>query len=346
MVGTSLAEDEARLVIQTKLELNPPSRRGLFRLPKGRSVASAFALVARKPTWAFMHIPKTSGVAITEGLARALTNPLGRRLTKAIYGRPQILTGFDRSLHGGFDRFDTFDASVRARLHLEDLPTGARVISGHFAFSTLRRSAPAARIFTILREPLCRLLSHWVYWRQYTEEELLPYGLWADRTREARRPLAEFLRSPTVACQTDNIVVRMLLWPHHLLPADGFIKSAHDGELITEARMRLDEMFHVDTFENPNLVGGLEGLIGRSIEYRRVNETRAPTHEFYCDLDEHLTKEARELLTLRCRLDLHLWNHAITRVLPGTSAHVIREAAIGAGIARYRDLLKGRNAAG
>jgi hypothetical protein len=104
-----------------------------------------------------MHVPKTSGVAITDGLARALTKPFGRRLTKAIYGRHQILTGFDRSLHGGFDRFDTFDASVRARFHPEALPTGWRVISGHFAYSTLKRSAPAAHIFTILRDPFCRL---------------------------------------------------------------------------------------------------------------------------------------------------------------------------------------------
>jgi hypothetical protein len=290
-----------------------------------------------------MHIPKTSGVAITEGLARALTNPFGRRLTKVIYGRPQILTGFDRSLHGGFDRFDTFEAAVQARFHPDVLPTGARVISGHFAYSTLKRSAPTACIFTILREPFCRLLSHWLYWRHFTEGELLPYGLWADRVREARRPLAEFLRSPTVACQTDNIVVRMLLWPHNLLPADGLINSAHDQELLAEARVRLDELFHVDALENPNLAAGLEGLIGRSIKYRRLNETRAPTDEFYCDLDEHLTPETRELIDQRCRLDLHLWNDVVTRALPETSARVLRDAAINVGISRYQNLLRGQN---
>jgi hypothetical protein len=298
-----------------------------------------------RPVWAFMHVPKTSGAAITEGLARALTNPFGRRLTKAMYGRSQILTGFDRSLHGGFDRFDTFEASVAARFHPEELPKGARIISGHFAYSTLKRSAPPARIFTILREPFCRLLSHWLYWRQYTEEELLPYGLWAQRVREARRPLAEFLSSPTVACQTDNIVVRMLLWPHHLLAADGFINSAHDGTLISEARARLGELSHVDAVENPQLIGGLERLIGRSIEYRRINETRASTHESHFDLDEHLTPEARELLVLRSRLDLLLWNSVVMRALPGTSANVIRESAIDAAIARYQSLFKGRNAA-
>ena len=137
----------------------------------------------------------------------------------------------------------------------------------------------------------------------------------------------------------------MLLWPHHLLPADGFISSAHDGTLITEARMRLGELFHVDALENPNLVGGLEGLIGRAIEYRRINETRASTYESHFDLDEHLTPEARELLVLRSRLDLPLWNNVVMRGLPGTSANVIRESAIDAGIARYQSLFKGRNAA-
>jgi hypothetical protein len=188
-------------------------------------------------------------------------------------------------------------------------------------------------------------VSHWLYWRHFTEEELSPYGLWADRAREARRPLVDFLRSPTVACQTDNIVVRMLLWPHHLLPADGLINSAHDGDLLSEARTRLNKMFYVDVVENPNLVRGLEGLIGRAIEYRRVNETRAAAQKSRCDLDEHLTPGARELMVQRCRLDLQLWNDVVIRALPGTFVPAIREATITAGIARYQNLLKGRNAA-
>jgi hypothetical protein len=47
----------------------------------------------------------------------------------------------------------------------------------------------------------------------------------------------------------------------------------------------------------------------------------------------------------RCRLDLQLWNDVVIRALPGTFVPAIREATITAGIARYQNLLKGRNAA-
>lgn len=310
-----------------------------------------------------MHVPKTSGVAIIQGLGEALNADgaavnghvarrglercvdwFGKRAAKAATGRPKILTGFDRSLYGDFDRFDTFDQSIRTQMHLEDLPGGATAVAGHFAYSTLRRASAAAPIFTILREPVCRLLSHWLFWRQHTEAQLLPLGLWAARVREARRPLAEFLRSPTVACQTDNIVIRMLLWPHHLVPADDFINPAHDSRLLAEARARLGTFAHVDVFENPNLAGGLAGLIGRSIAYRRRNEACAPTHETCCDLDRHLTPEAWDLLAERSRLDLFLWNDAAMNNVSGTCAYLARRAAIEGSIARYRKLLRGHAA--
>ena len=54
--------------------------------------------------FAFMHVPKTSGVALTQGLINAL--------------RPDTwLTGFDRSVLGGFNRFETLEEPVRGMAH-------------------------------------------------------------------------------------------------------------------------------------------------------------------------------------------------------------------------------------
>jgi hypothetical protein len=309
---------------------------------------------------AFMHVPKTSGTAVGQGLIRAfdprrkqsdrtvrqcLDRNLDRlrRHIEKLLGRPSItLAGFDRSLFGGFDRFDTLHKSIRRIVHLDaaSMPTGAGLVMGHFAYSTLRQAYPYVRLVTVLREPFCRLLSHWLFWRQQGDELLEPWGLWADRVLQARRPLADFLCSPAAACQIDNVVVRMLLWPHPFIPPDDFINPVHDEQLIDEAHARLDKFAYVDVVENPDLIAGLSASIGQPIDYRRVNETCGPPDGFSCDLDQHLASDSWELLARRSRLDLRLWNNVVMRNMPETTAHVVRTKALNASIARYQVLLK------
>ena len=221
------------------------------------------------------------------------------------------------------------------------MPARAPLIMGHFAYSSISHAYDDARLVTVLREPFCRLFSHWLFWRQHSDEQLAPWGLWADRVRTARRPLADFLSSPTVACQTDNIVVRMLLWPHPLVPDDDFINPVHDAALIQEARVRLGKFAHVDVIENPDLVGSLGAFIGRSVDYDRVNGTGAPPDEFRCDLDENLGRDSWELLAQRSRLDLRLWGDTVACNMPGVRTHVLRDAVLNANLNKYRDLLRG-----
>ena len=56
----------------------------------------------------------------------------------------------------------------------------------------------------------------------------------------AHRSLLEFLTSAQIACQTDNVAVRMLLWPHPLIPDDDFTREENDEVLIELALASLE----------------------------------------------------------------------------------------------------------
>jgi hypothetical protein len=147
-----------------------------------------------------MHVPKTAGTALTAGLRHALRS-------QAVQG------GFDGCLFDSFHDFEDIGGPVRRTIHLPPagIPEGADLVAGHFAFSSLRRAHGSAQLITVLREPVCRLLSLWLFWRQHDDAMLAPWGKWGDSVRMSRRPLAEFLRAPLVGCQTDNQLLRMLL---------------------------------------------------------------------------------------------------------------------------------------
>lgn len=278
----------------------------------------------------FMHVPKTAGTAMT----RALISALGSRL---------ITTGFDRSLFGTFGGFEALPDPIRATICLEFLPVplrGQQSVFGHFAYSTLRQASSEAWLLTVLREPFSRLLSLWLYWRGLSNKSVLQWGLWGHRVREARRPLAEFLSLPTLACQTDNILLRMLLWPHPLISGEDFIRPLHDDQLICEARARLSSFAFVNVIENPSLCDAIAAFIGRPIELQRINETPALSDEVQSNLDTELVP-SRDLLAQRCQLDLCLWEEIVACQMPDACVRTVRRETIDANIARYRNLVRG-----
>jgi hypothetical protein len=277
---------------------------------------------------AFMHVPKTSGTAVTSGLASALM--------------PSIMVGgFDHCPFGSYRSFETVHSSIRCQIYESpgSLPQPADLISGHFAFSTLRQAYPCAHYLTVLREPFSRLLSHWLFWRSHTDAELAPWGAWAERVRKSRKPLVSFLDDPMLAGQTDNLALRMLLWPHPLLPEDRFIDPASDSCLLREANARLDEFDFVDIVENVAFEDRLQSWLGRSFSHARVNETRPIPLAFRTPLHAELASEALELLQSRSRLDFHLWARIVGSRLPGKDLFELRQQTILANLARYGVLM-------
>jgi hypothetical protein len=260
-------------------------------------------------------------------------------LIKAL-GIPEVVGGFDRVLFGDYEDFHTLDPSIRLQVHLaRDTLPAADFVSGHMAYSTLTQRFAAAQCMTVLREPISRILSHWLYWRGQSEEHLSLWGTWADRVRLARRPLAIFLSEPSIAAHSDNLVVRMLLWPHPLIPQNSFIEQRHRHELLAEARARLDRFKFLDVVENPLLAARLEAWLGRPFALGRLNETPPVRKELVRPLSEELTEEAFGLLTERSWLDLQLWTDLARHLLPGRDIGDTREAILLRNVARFSALM-------
>jgi hypothetical protein len=288
------------------------------------------ALAMRDPDRAvcFMHIPKASGTAFIAGLTQALDAADATR-------------GFDRVLFGGFTQFDSFSDAARQQVYdsAGALPRSAAVIAGHFAYSTLRAAYPDGQLLTILREPVSRLMSHWVFWRKHANDGPAEWGAWTDIVRHACRPLATFLAEPQAAAQTDNLALRMLLWPHPGIPVDGFIDPGHDRVLLQEARRRLDDFAFIDIIEGPGVSSRIEAWLDRPFAYERHNATANMPPDMRTPFEWQLSEATLDLLDARSRLDKALWQQIAARHLAPAAVERLRQQTTLKHAARYGALM-------
>ncbi len=276
-------------------------------------------------TLCFMHVPKAAGTSLRAGLETAL--------------EASAVQGFDHVLFGGFTDFASFGALERQRVFGAPgmLPPGADLVAGHFAYSTLRAAYPDAALMTVLREPVTRLLSLWMFWRLHTDDDLAGLGTWADCVRLAQRPLKAFLGEAKIAAQTDNVALRMLLWPDALIPVDGFIDPAHDRVLQRRALRRLHSFGFSAVVESPDLHGRLAAWLGREVPCVRHNETDRMPPERRAALAPLLDDAALDLLDERSRLDCVLWR-AVGGFSSADGAR-LRQRAMLRCVARYGALM-------
>jgi len=275
---------------------------------------------------AFLHIPKTSGVAVSQGLRDALPSHAA-------------FTGFDRALFGAFDEFDTIEPNLRQMIHLNAsrINHDADLVLGHLALSTLRAVYPRHRLLTILREPRARVISHWLYWRGLPDTEVARWGSWGERVRYSSRPLGEFLSCPEIACQTDNLAVRMLLWPHPLIPRDGFIPPEADRVLLRAARRALSRLDFVGVCEDPLLNARVGDFLGRDFQRPRMNETPTLPPECRPVLAREFNNLTMDTLRVCTRLDHTLWHEAVQRAMPEREPEVVGEQAFLDNLFRYAE---------
>ncbi len=270
-----------------------------------------------------MHLAKTSGTALTSGILEALKprRPVG---------------GLDRFMFGSYSDFSSLSTGAMDTVHgPSTLPADADFVHGHFALSTTMQRYPEAQRLTLLREPRVRLMSLWRFWRNQTSETMGGWGSWADIVRRSHAPLEMFLSDPLVACQTDNMAVRMLLWPHVHVPDDGFIDPAHDAALLKEARSRLGGFDFVDVVENGRLPGNLGGWLGVEFQHRRVNETVVGDSRTRWPLHRELTDGCLDRLDALSRLDRVLWDDVAERRLETSSTVQQRERIFIRTVAQY-----------
>jgi len=308
-----------------KLRMKYPAQYLLDRLRLWPGRDRAPTLFDRSRPLAFMHIPKTAGSSMIGALVDAL--------------QPRhVLSGYDHILFGAYTDFASFDPAVQKLVYHapEELPETELVV-GHISYDTLVRRYPAAQFTTVLREPILRLLSLWIFWRGHSDARLAAWGSWADDVRLSRRPLEHFLRAPSLACQTDNQALRMLLSPHKLIPANGPIDARHDATLLAQATERLRRFAYADVLENDRFVNDWQDWLGVSMSLPRLNETTKLPAPLHSQLDVEMTDDALHHLHRCTRLDLHLWRHVAGWRL--TDPDRLREHALLPGIARYAALM-------
>lgn len=249
----------------------------------------------------FVHIPKTAGTSLIKAISSGI-------------GTPPSQPGFDRMLFGEFSDFASMSSHALKVIWPENsgFVTGfEKFVATHMGLSTLRAAYPEARFMTILREPVSRLLSHWLYWRVVPDSELEAWGRpWGDHVRISRQPLDQFLIAPEIAAQTDNLYLRTLVWPHPLVPNNGFIDPAHDKELLAWAIAKLKSLHFTGALEDPALQDRLSNWMGCGITLPRENIVRPLPPALKADFSSELTN-ASEPLGARSRLDTVLWRSAL-----------------------------------
>ena len=277
-------------------------------------------------TLCFMHVPKCAGSALILGVGTAIS-------------RETAVGGFDHVLFGAFTGFDSFSAEERARIFDDPraLPARADFVAGHFAYSTLRIAYPRAQLMTVLREPFGRVVSLWMFWRQALGTDLSGLGLWADYVGHAAQPLKMFLAEPRIAAQTDNMVLRQLLWPNRRIPLGGFIDPADDKYLLHLARRRLADFAFSGIVESADLPAAMQRFLGRPFTTQRVNETDSLPAALRSPFAAELDSATLDLLEVRSRLDLALWTDAAK--LPAPALARIRQQAMLQHVARCGALM-------
>jgi hypothetical protein len=277
-----------------------------------------------------MHIAKAGGTALHSAFGHAFDCP----------EPPHYL---DRSNFGSYDDFASWHPDARKRMIFLPESGGfeknAPYIAGHISLSTIRDHFPGAQVVTVLREPISRLLSSWIFGRASYDEAPDYQGSWGQQL--ASTPLGELLAAPQFACAVDNGVVRALLCPHPLIPDDGFIAPEHDDELLKEALTLLDSFSAVGVYEDENYISLFEEFLGKKLSVNRENETRFIKNNLTL-LFGDISSETFDLFNIRCRLDTAIWE-AYCKKYGVDFAHV-RSINLLKNTARFSLLLSGFNA--
>jgi hypothetical protein len=303
-----------------------------FILPffKKRNPAVAVCYNKKRPLL-FLHIPKSAGSSLADSIHDAI-NP-----------NFPVIGGLDTILFGTYDSFSEFSPTEKTRIYIGEnqLPAQADYVTGHFSYSHLAAVYPHGQVITIMREPSSRLISHWLFWRSQSDEELASLGSWGNVVKRARAPLHDFLKDPDIFCQTDNVAVRMLLSPHPRITLNAPIDSRDDIKLLRTAQDVLSCFSFVDVMENSQMSQRLEDWLGAPFKLSLRNVTKATPINFQSSLRRELDDETLALLETRTRLDRVLWHTIARRQQTGIASPSLERSAIMRSFSRAEKILAG-----
>lgn len=242
-----------------------------------------------------MHVPKCAGSSLGKSIGTAL---------KA----KSVLRGFDRSLFGGFEDFQSFSSRMKRRAYLEKLPLRKfDLVYGHFYYSNLKRRFPQARFITVFREPRLRLLSHFFYYRSISATPIAQkFGSFAKLISIAEGSLHDFLWASEIACFSDNVFARMLLGPEPRIPIEGFIEARFHDQLFNDAMNKLAEFDFVGLLEEHDFEEKVGRWLGREFSLERRNETEVDLGRVF-DFRSQVDSHALERIETLSAIDLKIW---------------------------------------
>lgn len=212
----------------------------------------------------FLHIPKTAGQTLRSSLA--LNFPKDRQINLDILDKP-----LDKELE---------KIPLEAR-------SSARLVWGHMPYGIHRHLPQACEYFTVLREPVARVVSVYKYILRATNHVL------HDRVVGQGIPLEEYVESGVDESQTENSQTRQL---------SGRQFGPLDREALEEAKKNLEGFL---------VVGLTERFDETFVLLRRELRLRVPvymTRNVSPPFD--VSRRALELIQTRNHLDLEVYRFA------------------------------------
>ncbi len=243
---------------------------------------------------AYLHLPKAAGTSIRAALS-------------AYYDAADTVPwSFDRHMFGDFAHLADIDRPV----FLGDPSEFRRYryMEGHWSLPTILAGFDADDVACILREPRARYLSQYTFWRSWGDDQ---HEVWRpfDASLASRRPLSEYASDPAIACISDNLVCRLVLGQHPLIPADGHIAADDVDAVAAAACEQLDRIGHVDIIERGEATyEALQTWFGSPLSRERLNETQLDRGE-RVDLDDLADRRTIALVNDRSAADLQVWHH-------------------------------------
>lgn len=268
-----------------------------------------------------MHIPKSAGTSMNSAIMAAVSPK-----------RPHV--GIGPMIFGSFGDFDTIPASTREMIFLTSdvMRVDADYVGGHVDFGVLETCYPHGFYLTVVREPVCRLLSNWLFWRSWPWPTEDFWGAWGNVIHHSRWSLRDFLNDKSNATNTDNLTARMLLGVTNVTPEADFIREEDNKAVLNAAMLALDRFAFIDIAENPRLFPNLSEWLGVEVGEFKENELMQMPEEFRGNLAAELDEETMELAQHRSRLDLQIWQHVAR--LAGFDPEPLRIATLAKCVAR------------
>jgi hypothetical protein len=275
------------------------------RLGAMAAESSRFVRAKRHPRspsspFAFLHVPKSAGSSIVAALRESMTD---HRWGDYV---------FDPAWMGPY-RNEPRPPAVQHQV-LESPEQLARVdaVAGHLKLDTLLRRFEYSDIATVVREPRCRLLSHYEYWRALdgdARDRELP---WASSRSALTLDFADWLMDESIAYQSDNTLIRQLV-EDDAIPDNEFIPNDQLRRLARIAVARVRKLGWVGLVELGDATwDSLSAFVGAPLHQRRINIT-AHDRDLAIDLDR-LFSRAVPALAARTGGDSIVWHAAALRV--------------------------------